>query len=66
MPTYRGKFSPDFEESDLMRGGDYAWMPSDKPNVYVNDAQNKLPGKQKIIPDRGGWSDDYSRKLPKT
>jgi len=68
MPTYRGKFSPDFFESDLMKGGDFAWMPGDKPNVYVEDAaqQNKLPGRKQIIPDRGGWADDFSRKLPKS
>jgi len=66
MPTYRGAFSPDFKESDLMKGGDLAYMPGDKPNVYVKDAQSKLPGRKQIIPDRGGWADDFSRKLPKT
>jgi hypothetical protein len=62
--TIHGAYSGDFEESDIMAGGDFAWMPSDKPNVYVVDKQNRTPGRQQIIPDRGGWADDFSRKFP--
>ena len=64
MLTYRGKFSPDYQEGSL--GGDLNYMPGDRPNTYVKDPQAKLPGRKEIIPDKGGWSDDYSRKLPKS
>lgn len=39
MPTYKGKYSPDYKEGDL--GGDLNYMPGRSPNSYVKDAQSK-------------------------
>jgi hypothetical protein len=51
-----GAYSGDYT-GDL--GDDLSWMPSNKPNVYVRDLQNRTPGKQRIIDDRDG-SDGFS------
>jgi hypothetical protein len=48
MPTRKGAYSSDFNESNLM-ADEFNWMPSNKPNVYVRDAQAKNPGKQRVI-----------------
>jgi len=66
MGVYKGAYSGDFKESNLMED-ELNWMPSPSPTGKpVRDAQAKLPGRKQIIPDKGGWSDDFSRKLPKT
>src|SRR5262249_56930099 len=62
MPTYKGVYSPDPDFST--KCDDLAWMPGPRPNVYVRDTQGKTPGKQQIIPDKGGWADDFARAFP--
>ena len=64
MPVYKGAYSGDFKESNLMEN-EFNWMPSPSPTGKpVRDAQARLPGKQQIIPDKNGWADDFSRGFP--
>ena len=61
MSTYKGKYSPDYQEGPL--GGDLNYMPSDKTaGVPVRDTQAKLPGRKQIIDDKGG---DFSGPMRK-
>jgi len=61
LSTYLGKYSQNYD-GDL--GGDLDYMPGNKPMTTMKDTQAKFPGKQQIIPDRGGWADDFSRGFP--
>jgi len=62
MPTYQGAYSPDPDFST--KYDDLAYMPGAKPMTTARDPQKQFPGKNQIIPDRGGWADDFSRGFP--
>jgi len=60
--VYKGAYSGDFKESNLMED-ELNWMPSNSPTGKpVRDAQAKTPGRQQIIDDKGG---DFSGPMRK-